>query len=227
MSERFSPRLQAVVFDLDGTLLDTASEFIEVVHALRAEHGLDRLDEDLIRSQVSNGARALVKLALGLAEGEPGFEEKRLRLLEIYRGVLGSSAAPYPGIPELLCELEAAGVAWGISTNKPAALTGVLLERVALQPAPGSVVCADQVKNPKPHPEPLLLNCVQLGCEPRYTVYVGDHLRDIQAGRGAGMYTIAAGYGYIVAGDDPTSWGADDLAASGPEVAARVAAAFR
>jgi phosphoglycolate phosphatase len=226
MNSSFPERLQAVIFDLDGTLLDTASEFVQVVQQLRDEHGREPMDEDLIRSHVSNGARALVSLALDLAEEDPGFEQQRLRLLEIYRGLLGSSAAPYPGIEDLLLDLEAAGVAWGISTNKPRALTEVLLQRVPLQPAPASVVCADQVTHPKPHPEPLLLNCVEMRCEARNAVYIGDHQRDIDAGRGAGMYTIAAGYGYIVAGDDPATWGAHSLAASGRELAELIARAF-
>lgn len=226
MSTEFHPRLKAVIFDLDGTLLDTAPEFVEVVHQLRDEHGLDRLENTLIRSQVSNGARALVTLALGLAEEAPQFESKRLRLLEIYQGLLGSAASLFPGLQDLLEELEGAGIHWGISTNKPSYLTEILLERLQLDPAPGSVVCADQVSHPKPHPEPLYLNCRQLDCQPHEVIYVGDHLRDIQAGRNAGMYTIAAGYGYIEDGDEPGGWGADATVAHSAELRAELARAW-
>ena len=207
----FPKNLKAVIFDLDGTLIDTADEFVVVVQALRAEHDRDPMDEDQIRATVSNGARALVSLALELEENDPEFEAQRLRLLEIYSGVLGSSAKLYPGLADLLNQLKILGISWGISTNKPRAYTAPLLERLAIQPAPGSVVCPDDVSQRKPHPESLYLNCKHLDCAPHEAIYVGDHLRDIQAGRGAGMYTIAAAYGYIEAHDDPASWNADDL----------------
>ena len=115
--------LKAVVFDLDGTLLDTAPEFITVIHQLRAEHELPPMPEDAIRSHVSHGARALVTLSLGLQPDHASFEEKRLRLLEIYTGVLGTATRPYPGIVQLLLDLAAAKIRWGISTNKPSQYT--------------------------------------------------------------------------------------------------------
>jgi phosphoglycolate phosphatase len=214
--------LKAVIFDLDGTLIDTADDFVVVVQALRAEHGREPMDEDLIRSMVSNGARALVSLALDLEETDPRFEVQRLRLLEIYSGVLGDSARPYPGIEELLTELDASGVSWGISTNKPRAYTEPLLQRLSIQPSPGSVVCPDDVSHRKPHPESLYLNCKQMGCAPHEAIYVGDHLRDIEAGRRAGMYTIAAAYGYIEAGDDPAGWNADAIVRCATELRARI-----
>jgi len=201
--------LKAVIFDLDGTLVDTADEFVPVVQALRAEHGRDAMDPQRIRASVSNGARALVSLGLDMSEDAPEFESQRLRLLELYSDVLGSLAKPYPGIASLLRELEHRGVAWGISTNKPRQYTEPLLQRLAIQPQPGSVVCPDDVSERKPHPESLYLNCRELGCAPHEAIYVGDHLRDIEAGRRAGMYTIAAAYGYIEPGDDPGDWGAD------------------
>lgn len=201
--------LKAVIFDLDGTLIDTADEFVVVVQQLRAEHGHGPMDENLIRSNVSNGARALVSIGLDIEESDSGFERERLRLLDIYSELLGSSARLYPGLGKLLAELCDLGVSWGISTNKPRVYTAPLLERLNIQPAPGSVVCPDDVKHRKPHPESLFLNCEQLGCSPDEAIYVGDHLRDIEAGRQAGMYTIAATYGYIEAHDDPANWGAN------------------
>ncbi|MEP1470580.1 MAG: HAD-IA family hydrolase [Halieaceae bacterium] len=201
--------LQAVIFDLDGTLVDTADEFVVVVQALRAEHDRQPLPEDIIRSNVSNGARALTSLALDLDESAPEFEEKRLRLLELYSEVLGTVAALYPGIQELLDGLSERGIGWGIATNKPRLYTEPLLARLNLSPAPGSVVCPDDVTDRKPHPESLYLNCRHLDCAPANSIYIGDHKRDIEAGRRAGMFTIAATYGYIEAHDDPAAWGAN------------------
>jgi phosphoglycolate phosphatase len=211
-------QLRAVIFDLDGTLVDTADEFVVVVQALRAEHELAPMDPDRIRASVSNGARALVTLGLGIPEEAADFEVKRLRLLELYSEVLGSVAAPYPGIPPLLAELEQRNIGWGIATNKPRAYAGPLMQRLAMNPAPRSMVCPDDVKERKPHPESLYLNCRELDCAPHNAIYVGDHLRDIEAGRRAGMYTIAAAYGYIEPGDEPASWGADALAADSTDL---------
>lgn len=204
-------KLKAVVFDLDGTLVDTADEFVVVVQALRAEHGLGEMDPQRIRASVSNGARALVALGLGIEEGEPDFESKRLRLLELYGEVLGTVARPYPGIPPLLAALEARGIRWGIATNKPRAYAEPLMAALDLQPPCGSLVCPDDVRERKPHPESLYLNCRELDCAPHEAIYVGDHLRDIEAGRRAGMVTVTAAYGYIEPQDDPHSWGADAL----------------
>lgn len=199
----------AVIFDLDGTLVDTADEFVTVVQTLRAEHGLPPLPNQRIRASVSNGARALVSLALDLNEDDADFETRRLRLLELYGEVLGSTARPYPGIEDLLRTLGERGIPWGVSTNKPRAYAEPLMARLDLQPALGTLVCPDDVSQRKPHPEPLWLNCSQLGVDPAQSIYVGDHIRDIEAGRRAGLFTIAARYGYIEPGDDPGSWGAD------------------
>jgi len=204
----FPRRLRAVIFDLDGTLVDTADEFVVVVQALRAEHGMAPMEAGRIRQTVSNGARALVTLGLGLAEDHPEFEAQRLRLLALYSEVLGTVATPYPGINELLTALAARDIRWGVATNKPSAYTLPLMDRLAFNPSPGSVVCPDDVKDRKPHPESLYLNCRHLDCSPADAVYIGDHKRDIEAGRRAGMFTVAAAYGYIEPDDDPGSWGA-------------------
>jgi phosphoglycolate phosphatase len=223
---RFPARLKAVIFDLDGTLLDTAPEFIEVVQALRAEHDLPAMDADAVRAVVSDGARAMVSLALDLPQEHPDFEEKRQRFLAIYAEDLGRATRPYAGIADLIVALDAAGIRWGISTNKPSYLTEPLLARVMLSPPPGSVVCPDHVNRPKPNPEPLLLNCSQLDCAVNEAIYIGDHRRDIEAGRAAGMYTIAAGYGYIHREENPADWGADSLALRSEELPALIADAL-
>ncbi len=226
MSPSFPPRLRAVVFDLDGTLLDTAPEFVAVVQQLRSEHELGPLPAALIRTHVSDGARAMVALALDITPDDEVFESKRLRFLDIYQAMLGSATVPYQGIAELLAELQSADIGWGISTNKPSYLTDPLVETMAFCPAPASIVCPDHVSQGKPHPEPLLLNCSQLECPPHAVIYIGDHRRDIQAGRSAGMYTIAAAYGYIHQDDDVSAWGADAVAHSGSELLELVQHAF-
>ncbi len=222
-------RLKAVLFDLDGTLVDTAAEFVVVVQQLRAEHDLPPMDPQRISASVSNGARALVRLGLDLPYEAPEFEDKRQRLLALYSEVIGTAAAPYPGIPELLSELRFRGIAWGVATNKPRAYAEPLLRALGLlgtgtagdshEPC-HSLVCPDDVKDRKPHPESLYLNCREIGCSPHEAVYVGDHLRDVDAGKRAGMYTIAAAYGYIEPDDDPAAWGADALANYSTELAA-------
>ncbi len=214
----FPRTLRAVIFDLDGTLVDTADEFVPVVQCLRAEHGLAAMDPQRIRASVSNGAAALVRLGLDMHDEASEFESKRLRLLELYSQVLGTMASPYPGIETLLMNLQDKGIAWGISTNKPRAFTEPLLARLDIQPPPGSVVCPDDVTNRKPHPESLYRNCLDLHCAPHEAIYVGDHLRDIEAGRRAGIYTIAAAYGYIEPGDDPQRWGANAQAKRSEEL---------
>ena len=214
----FPRTLRAVIFDLDGTLVDTADEFVPVVQRLRAEHDLEPMAAERIRASVSNGARALVSLGLEMQEDSPDFETNRLRLLELYAEVVGTMASPYPGIESLLSLLLEDGIPWGISTNKPRAYTEPLLARLNIQPPPGSVVCPDDITHRKPHPESLYRNCLDLDCAPHEAIYIGDHIRDIEAGRQAGMYTIAAAYGYIEPGDDPLHWGASAQAESSNEL---------
>ena len=218
-NKRFTGTLKAVIFDLDGTLVDTADEFVPVVQTLRAEHGREPMEPGRIRSSVSNGARALVSLGLSITEDTPGFEEKRLRLLELYSEVIGTLASPYPGINSLLHALQSRGIRWGISTNKPRPYTEPLLEKLNIKPAPGSVVCPEDVTHRKPHPESLYKNCKQLQCAPHEAIYIGDHRRDIEAGKRAGMFTIAAAYGYIEPDDNAADWGADAQANSSEALA--------
>ncbi|RLQ22736.1 HAD family hydrolase [Seongchinamella sediminis] len=210
-----------MLFDLDGTLVDTADEFVVVVQQLRAEHDLPPLEPARIRRSVSNGARALVALGLDMDPAHRQFESKRLRLLELYSDVLGSSARPYPGINALLAELDRRGIAWGVATNKPRAYAEPLLARIDLPPCP-SLVCPDDVKDRKPHPESLYRNCRDLDCAPHQAIYIGDHRRDIEAGKRAGMLTIAAAYGYIEADDNPRDWGADLLTDDSASLAALI-----
>lgn len=201
--------LRAVVLDLDGTLLDTAPDFVVVVNELLKEQRRAPLPAERITASVSNGASGLIRLAFGIDPLDESFEPLRQRLLALYGQHLAVATRPYPGIPELLTELAGRGLAWGIATNKPEAYTRPLLEAVALAPPPACVICPDHVKQRKPHPESLYLAAEQLGCDSTELVYVGDHRRDIDCGRAAGALTIAATYGYIEPDDDPQRWQAD------------------
>lgn len=201
--------IRAVMFDLDGTLLDTAPDFILVVNKLRNEYQYPPLAADVIRNSVSNGSKALVKVAFGIDENASEFEPIRQRLLELYLENIAVHTAPFPGINDLIAHLAAHGIAWGIATNKPAAYTLPLMAALKMQPTPGSVVCPDHVTRSKPDPEALVLASQQLGCAPEEIIFIGDHKRDIDCGKAAGSITIAAAYGYIDSHDDIDSWDAD------------------
>jgi N-acetyl-D-muramate 6-phosphate phosphatase len=208
------PRLRAVLFDLDGTLLDTAPDFATVTNRLLAEEGCGPMAGDAVRAAVSGGSRALVERAFGISELHPEFGRLRARLLELYAANLMVDTAPFPGVIGLLAALGERGLIWGVVTNKPEWLAAPLLERAALDPPLRVLVCPEHVTRTKPDPEPLLLACSRLGCEPAEAVYLGDHLRDIEAGRRAGMATIAAGWGYLGPGESVDHWRADHAADS-------------
>ena len=206
--------LRAVLFDLDGTLLDTARDFATVVNLMLAERGRAPLPYEPIRRTVSNGARALVRLAFEINEADRDFEPLRQRLLELYEQYLLVETRPFPGIEQLLCELARHGIRWGVVTNKPSAFAAPLLERIGLEPRYDVLVCPDHVQRTKPDPEPLLLACARLGCSVGEALYIGDHARDIAAGRNAGMRTIAATYGYLDPEESAADWAADYYADS-------------
>jgi len=210
--------LQAVLFDLDGTLLDTAPDFIWVVNRLLEEERQSALDYTALRQQVSNGATAMVCTAFNLTEQHPRVALLRQRFLDIYLEHLAIETRPFDGIMELLDWLEGSKVPWGIVTNKPELYTQGLLQRLDLQRRAGTVICPEHVSQRKPHPESLWLACKALDCDPGQSVYVGDHRRDIEAGRRAGMQTIAAHYGYIAPDEDPFDWHSDHHVAFAREI---------
>jgi N-acetyl-D-muramate 6-phosphate phosphatase len=214
-----SARFDAVIFDLDGTLLDTADEFVRIMNTLRTEHGMVPLPAATARASVSDGARAMLTLALEITAEDPRFEPLREEFLARYLATIGTATRLYPGLDALLQALAAQGLGWGIVTNKPRYLTEALLARIALHPAPGTLVCPQDVTQTKPHPEPILRACAELRCAPDRAVYIGDHWRDIEAGRRAGTATIGAAYGYIAAHDDPQRWHADRLAHCSTDIA--------
>ncbi|UZE94916.1 HAD-IA family hydrolase [Alkalimarinus alittae] len=209
---------EAVLFDLDGTLLDTAPDFIRVVNLQRQRHNLPPLASHLIRETVSNGARALIKLAFDLDDNDDAFTVRHAELLAMYEASIAEETVFFPGIDLFLKELEAKSIPWGIVTNKPSRFTHPLLERLTLNNRCSVTVCPDDVSQTKPHPEPLFLACKKLNCSPERTLYVGDHVRDINAGRSAGMITIAARYGYIDTPERVDEWKADLIIDHGNEL---------
>ena len=213
------PTVSAVLFDLDGTLIDTAPEFIDIALRLRSEAGLPPIDAKTIWHSVSNGAIGMVEAALEMPADDPAFEQWRQRFLTLYEAGLGDLSHPYPGLRELVAGLHKAGVAWGVVTNKLSRFALPLMNKMPFDPRAGAVVTPDHVNQPKPDPESILLACEQLACKPTETLFVGDHLRDIEAGRGAGCFTIAAAYGYLAPSEAAASWQADALAESSRELA--------
>jgi phosphoglycolate phosphatase len=201
--------MKAVFFDLDGTLLDTAPDFALVINRMRQRHGHQALPFEAIRNTVSHGARALISLAFSLQEGDENFDEYKQELLDLYLNNLAEETVLFPGLNELLHWLEQQQISWGIVTNKPRAFTSPILQAFELTERCHAVICPDDVKQTKPHPEPLLLAAKQVDCDPGQAIYIGDHRRDIEAGRAAGMTTVAASYGYIDENDPATTWQAD------------------
>ena len=190
-------KIEALLFDLDGTLVDSALDFIDILNAQRQDYGLTKLPENLIRNTVSDGARALTHLGFGGKTGEHDFEQKRKELLQRYEQCVGDKAALFKGMETVLSLAEKQNIPWGIVTNKPRVYTNILLSKLQLNTRSAITLCPEDVTHSKPNPESLLLAAKHLKSEPSKTVYVGDHERDIQAGNAADMPTVAATYGYI------------------------------
>lgn len=201
--------VEAVLFDLDGTLLDTAPDFIRVVNRQRELYALEALEHGRIRATVSNGARALIELSFGIGPDHQDYTSRHQQLLDLYYEDIAVDTCLFPGMEKLLGFLEQNQLPWGIVTNKPRRFSEHLLQRLGLDQRCGVLVCPDDVTQKKPHPEPMWLACSTLHCEAAHTIYVGDHVRDIEAGRAAGMFTVAARYGYLSSPDEALAWAAD------------------
>jgi N-acetyl-D-muramate 6-phosphate phosphatase len=200
-------RARAALFDLDGTLLDTARDMAAALNVLLAEEGRAALELAAVRPYVSNGAIALVRTGFPeLLVGSAAFERLRERFLAHYRSALCVHTRLFPGFEQVLATLEAHALPWGIITNKAAWLTEPLLASLGLGARAGCVVSGDTLPERKPHPRPLLLAAERIAVAPADCVYVGDALRDVQAARAAGMVPLGARFGYLNAADDPTSW---------------------
>ena len=200
---------RAILFDLDGTLADTAPDLAAAVNLLRTARGLAPTDYALLRPTASAGARGMIGAAFGLTPKDDGYEELRLQWFDNYQAAMAVHSSLFPGVPELLDGLLHGGMAWGIVTNKPARFTDPLVGKIGLAHS-GCVVSGDTTPHAKPHPAPLFEAAKRLGIAPEQCWYVGDDLRDIEAGRAAGMATVACAWGYC-GNIEPTTWGADYL----------------
>lgn len=202
-------RLQSILFDLDGTLLDTAPDLAAALNRVLREQGRDALPYEHIRPVVSNGSIGLLRLGFDAAPGDALFDDLRSRLLDAYRANLCVETRLFDGMDQVLNHLESRALPWGVVTNKPAWLTEPLLESLGLRRRAACVVSGDTVARRKPDPEPILHACALMHCPPEASVYVGDARRDIEAGRRAGIRTLAAAFGYVELGDSARAWGAD------------------
>ena len=199
-------RAAAVLFDLDGTLLDTAPDMVGALNRLRAEEGREQLPFAEMRKHVSHGSLRLVSVGFPEAAGLE-FERLRVRFLDIYAQYIAEDTRLFPGFEDVLAAFEADRMPWGVVTNKPGWLTNPLLERLGLAGRASCIVSGDTVAERKPHPLPLLHAAQVAGVPAARCVYVGDAERDIIAGRAAGMQTLAAAYGYLGSDEDPSLWG--------------------
>ncbi len=201
--------IKAVLFDLDGTLADTARDLGAALNRLLAEENLPPQPYEAVRPIASHGARGLVSLGFGIDKSHPRFEEYRLRFLEQYDHDFSSHTTLFDGINELIVALQARGLQWGIITNKPMRFTDRLVPVLPFAVPPAVVVSGDTVGVAKPDPAPMLHACRLIDTDPRHCLYVGDAERDIQAGRAVGMKTVLVNWGYIADSDDTASWQAD------------------
>ena len=218
MSEQFNGNTKAVFFDLDGTLADTAPDMVGALQDLQRYHGIEPVPYELGRSHVSNGAVGLLTLAFPDETISPN-SPLLCDFIDRYSQQVCDRTALFNGLGRLLDELDNGTVPWGVVTNKPSHLTDPILAALQLDARSVCAISGDTLPTRKPEPAQLLLACEMAAVSPNDCIYVGDAIRDIEAGSRAGMATVAAGYGYIVETDDPRSWGADKYAGNTDELA--------
>jgi 2-phosphoglycolate phosphatase len=203
--------IEAVLFDLDGTLADTAPDMARTVNLMRTRRGLAPVPLEQVRAHVSKGARGMICSAFDMTTEHPEFQAMREEFLDLYGDNLCVDTRLFPGMPELLESLEARSIAWGVVTNKFERFARPLMAGLGLAERAAIVVGGDTCPRPKPFPDPLLFAAGKLGVRPEHTLYVGDDERDVQAARAAGMPVLVAGYGYLGDGTPPSAWNADAI----------------
>jgi 2-phosphoglycolate phosphatase len=201
--------IQAVLFDLDGTLIDTAPDLGAAADKLRTDRGLPSLPLELYRPMAGAGARGMLGVAFGMTPEHPEFPALREEFFRNYEECLTLRTREFEGVSQLIEALLARGLGWGVVTNKAMRFTGPLTRSMPLFATASAVVAGDPTPHSKPHPAPLLEAARLLGVPAGHCVYVGDDERDMLAGRAAGMATVAAGYGYLGSKAEVSSWGAD------------------
>lgn len=206
-----SARIAAVLFDLDGTLADTAPDMARTVNLMRERRGLASVPLEAVRPHVSSGARGMIGAAFQVTPGHPEFQAMRAEFLDLYAGNLCVDTRLFPGMGALLGSLEARRIAWGVVTNKFERFAIPVMEGLGLSKRMAVLVGGDTCARAKPFPDSLLYAAETLRIAPERTLYVGDDERDVQAARAAGMPVLAAGYGYLGDGTAPSQWNADAI----------------
>lgn len=210
--------IRLVLFDLDGTLADTAPDLAYALNQTLIRHGRKALSFEQIRPHVSHGGVALIRAGFGIEPEHPEFQRYRDDMLAIYQDNIAHKTSLFAGMEQVLERLEQHAIGWGVVTNKPAWLTDPLMAGMGLSRRAACIVSGDTTPNSKPHPGPILYACELTGTPPRECLYIGDAERDIIAGREAGTSTVTALFGYLSAGDRPDTWGADDSIASPAQI---------
>jgi phosphoglycolate phosphatase len=200
---------KALLFDLDGTLVDTAPDFITAVEKQLKIRGGQLLDGDIVRTSVTHGSIGIIESVYDIKQDDPQFESLKEEFLELYLGNIAEKSQLFDGLQSVLDNCKKHSIPWGIVTNKPLKYTQPLLEALGMGQQSATTICPDHVAQPKPDPEGLLLACSEINLAPEDCIYVGDHIRDIQAGKSAGMRTLAAGWGYIEENENILEWQAD------------------
>jgi phosphoglycolate phosphatase len=208
---RQQPTFAGVLFDLDGTLLDTAPDLLAALDRAMQQHSLLPVDKARIKPFISYGATAMVRESLNGAYNDPLYTRILQTMLDNYQAHIAEHTCLFHGMKEVLDALESKGIIWGVVTNKRKRFTEPLMDALKLAKRAACIVSGDTVTNSKPHPEPILLACREAGLNPELCLYIGDAAHDIEAGKSAGMTTLAAVYGYLKPGDNPDAWGADGL----------------
>ncbi len=201
--------VRAVLFDLDGTLIDSAPDLGRAANQLRTQRGLEPLPLSCYRPMAGAGARGMISIALGIAPGHADFDALKEEFFDNYERCIHEQTEVFEQVAELLGALERQALAWGVVTNKSTRFTSLIAQRLELIGRAATIVSGDTTPHAKPHPAPLLEAATRLELSPAECIYVGDDLRDVQAGRAAGMRTVAALYGYLGQDGEATAWGAD------------------
>src|SRR3990172_5375049 len=219
-----SSRLRTILFDLDGTLADTAPDLAYALNTVLQEEARPALPLATIRPVVSHGSKALLQLGFAIGPEDSAYAALRQRLLTLYLHHIADATRLFPGMLEVLDSIEQAGMRWGVVTNKPASLTEPLLEKLGLSARAACIVSGDTLSQSKPHPAPLLHACNLAASQAHQCLFIGDAQCDIEAGQRAGMKTLVALFGYISAQDDPRRWGADGMVSSPQDIMAWISA---
>jgi phosphoglycolate phosphatase len=214
---RLSPPA-AVLFDLDGTLVDSAPDLAAAANAMRAARGLQAVAYEQLRPLAGSGARGMLRGAFDLEPADPGYTAMRDEFHDRYEQLMLQTTQAFADIAPVLARLQERAVPWGIVTNKARRFAGPMVQALAVLRQTTTLVCGDCTPHSKPHPAPLLEAARRLGLEPAACVYVGDDARDVQAGHAAGMATVAAAWGYLGPGADVGAWGAYHVIASPAEL---------